>query len=241
MSGRLSAVEADTTIQTLRRQWQRLHRWAGQLDDVATARPSVLSGWTVADLIAHLGRAMDALAVARPAEPGTVPITLAEYLGGYPDRAEQISEVTHDLAARISHDPLGEVEAMAQAALDRLDELRRLGDDPVVQARRAPILLSEMVTSRLIELVVHGDDLARSVRLPGPGPLDPQAVTLVGEALLEVLLVRGGWDLEVVDELAWIRLACGRVPLTGASLAAALQPRSTADSLPDLGSRLPLL
>lgn len=240
MGGRLSGVEVDQTITTLRRQWERLRRWVAQLDDEATARPSVLSGWTVADLVAHLGRAMDALTASRPAEPGSVPLTLAEYLGTYPDRAEEISAVTRELTARIAHDPVGELDAMATAALANLDRLRT-GDDPVIQARRAPILLSEMVTSRLVELVVHADDLARSVRLPGPGPLDPEATRLVSQTLLEVLLDRGGWDLEVADELAWVRLACGRVELTGTTLRAALTPRSTADSLPDLGARLPLL
>jgi uncharacterized protein (TIGR03083 family) len=241
MGGRLSTVEIDTLAAALERQWSRLHRWLGQLDDAALSAPSILDGWSVGDLVAHLGRAMDALAVTRLAEPGTVPLTLAEYLGTYPDRAAEISKVTHELSERIAAAPVREVDAMVRGALARLAELRAEPGDPVLQARRAPILLSEMVLSRLVELVVHGDDLARSTRLPGPGPLDPEATRLVSEALLEVLLDRGGWDLEVVDELAWIRLACGRTPFAVDAVAGALAPRSTADSLPDLGTRLPLL
>jgi uncharacterized protein (TIGR03083 family) len=241
MGGQLSSPELDTLTSTLGRQWERLHRWLAQLDEDALAGPSVLTGWSVADLVAHLGRAMDALAVTRVAEPGTVPLTLAEYLGTYPERAEEISEVTHDLAARIAHAPVAEVDGMARGAVARLAELRAEPGDPVLQARRAPILLSEMVLSRLVELVVHGDDLARSVRLPGPGPVDPEASRLVSDTLLEVLVDRGGWDIEVVDEAAWIRLACGRTPFSVDAVAGALAPRSTADSLPDLGTRLPLL
>src|SRR5665811_2141159 len=76
--------------------------------------------------------------------------------------------------------------------------------------KRQPVLLSTMVTSRLLELVVHADDLVRSTRLvaPGdPGPLEAGAVTVVADALLDVLVDRGGWAVEVVDPIAWLRLA----------------------------------
>lgn len=241
MGGPLNADELTTLASLLEVQWTRLRTWVEQTDAAERQSPSVLPGWTVSELVAHLGRAMGALGVCRPAPPGTVPLTLAEYLGTYPERAEQISAVTRDLAAEIAHDPLAGIDRLAAEAFDRLAELRGVGPDPVVQARRAPILLSEMVLSRLVELVVHGDDLVRSVgSWPGPGPLEPAAVTAVSAALLEVLLDRGGWDLEVVDDLAWVRLATGRAATHGA-VTTALRARSMADSVPDLGGRLPLL
>lgn len=223
-------------------QWARLRTWLDLTGAADDPRPSVLPGWTVAELVAHLGRAMTAVTACRVAGPGVVPLTLGEYLGTYPDRADEIADVTRDLAEEIRADPLAALDRLAGEALDRLTELRRSGDDPVVWARRAPIRLSEMIGSRLVELVVHGDDLARSVAAgPGPGPLEPAAVAAVAQALLEVLVDRGGWDLEVVDDLAWIRLATGRVPASVTGLAAALRTRSAADSVPDLGGRLPLL
>lgn len=225
----------------MRTQWTRLRAWARELDGPTLARPSVLDGWTVAHLVAHLARAFDALAAAGPTPPGTVPLTLAEYLGTYPERAAEIDRVTRELAAATADDPLGAVDRAAADAFARLAELRRLGEDPVVQARRGPILLSEMLTSRLVELVVHGDDLARSAPRPGTSPLDGDAVRRVSDALLEVVVDRGGWDVEVVDPLAWVRLAAGRVPLTGEALRAALAPTYTSDSLPDLGTALPVL
>ena len=90
------------------------------------------------------------------------------------------------------------------------------------------------------------DDLVRSVHgdkapLADASPLDPEAVITVAQALLEIAVDRGGWSLEIVDELAWIRLACGRVPFSVDAVAAALQPAYTSDSLPDLGTALPLL
>ncbi len=240
MGGRQSEDDLDRLVSTLRRQWDRLRGWVGDLDEAIGREPSILPEWTVAELVAHLGRAMDALTACRPA-PGLVPLTLGEYLGTYPDRAAEIAATSRAIAEEIRFDPLGAVDAMAAAAFAHVDELRAGGGDTVVQARRGPILLSEMMLSRLVELVVHGDDLVRSTGRTGDGPLDPEAVDLVAATLLEVLTDRGGWDLEVVDPLAWIRLACGRVPFAMDAVSAALQTRWTSDSLPDLGSMLPLL
>ncbi len=240
MGGRQSDADLDRLQATLRRQWSLLRGWIGELDEAVRREPSVLGSWTVADLVAHLGRAMDALTPARPA-PDLVPLTLGEYLGTYPERAAEIAATSKAIAEEIRFDPLGAVDMMAEAAFAHLAELRAPGGDVVVQARRGPILLSELLLSRLVELVVHGDDLARSLPRTLRSPLDPEAVELVSATLLEVLTDRGGWDLEVVDPLAWIRLACGRVPFSVDAVSAALQPRWTSDSLPDLGSRLPLL
>lgn len=245
MGAPLGRHEVDALAGLLAAQWERLRSWLepdGAHDPAHDPTPSVLPGWTVADLVAHLGRGMSALGACRGAGPGVVTLSLGEYLGTYPERADEIATVTRAMAEEIRPDPLRALDRLAAEALERLTELRRSGDDPVVWARRAPILLSEMIGSRLVELVVHGDDLARSVaRSLGPGPLEPGAVGAVARALLEVLVDRGGWDLEVVDDLAWIRLATGRTPVNVTGVAAALRTRSPADSVPDLGGRLPLL
>lgn len=241
MGGQQSATDLTAIEDVLRRQWLLLRRWMGQLGTSTARMPSVLQGWTVEDLVAHLGRAMDALAIAQPAPAGTIPLSLAEYLSTYQRTAHQTADQTTELAASIRRDPLRAVDGMAEAAFAQLLVLKSLGPDPVVEGRRGPILLSEMLITRLIELVVHGDDLVRSTALAGPRPLDEEAVRLVAEALLEVAVDRGGWDVQIVSPLAWIRLACGRVPFDVDAVAASLEPTYTSDSLPDLGSVLPLL
>ena len=238
-------VDLLTATTLLERQWRTLRAWLDVvLDDEAFAAyadsPSAIEGFTVLELVAHIGRALDALVATRPAEPGAVPLTLAEYLGTYPDRAAEVARVTHELALAIAPDPLRAVDRTAEEAFERLRELGP--DDRVVQARRAPIALSDMVVSRLVELVLHADDLARSVPArPGERPLDPEAVEFVAQALLGIVVTRGGWSLELEDPLLWIRLATGRVAYDVDQLALAVRARFTSDSVPDLNLMLPLL
>lgn len=232
----------------LHTQWAHLRSWIGPLGDNLLGnrnKPSVLPGWTVGELIAHLGRAMDALAVCTPAPAGTRPMELAEYLGSYPERAEDISQVTRDLAVEISAAPLASVEALATGALTRLDELTRDGV-VVVQARRGAITLRDMAMSRLIELVVHAEDLVASLKgkvdSTGPAnPIDREAQRIVAEELLDIVVTRGGWDLELTDPGLWIRLATGRARYNVDDLARAITTDYTAGGVPDLGRMLPIL
>ncbi|QJW35780.1 maleylpyruvate isomerase N-terminal domain-containing protein [Cellulosimicrobium protaetiae] len=236
-------MDSDVTeaAQHLHSQWDRLDRWlrdlGGELDRDA-ARPSVLDGWTVGELVAHLGRVMETLALCGPVPAGTVPLTLAEYLGTYPERADEIEHATRALDEQIAADRLGHVEAFAAAGFARLDEL---ADERVVQARRGPITLLDMVRSRVLELVVHADDLARSFPGVRSDPVDRAALDAVAAELLRVVVTRGGWSLEVREPRLWLRLACGRVPYDVDELARALEPVHTSDAVPDLGRMLPLL
>lgn len=238
-------VDVTTAAAALHSQWDRLHDWVGLMADPRLGREaSVLDGWSIVELWAHLGRAMDALAVCTPVPDGTVPLTLAEYLGSYPDRAADIAETTRQLAAEHATDPVGYVTRSARAAFATLDALGP--GDPVVQARRGPVRLSTMVLSRVVELVVHADDLHRSVRRAHgtdatADPVDPAALALVADELLAIVRARGGWDLEVADARRWVRLAAGRARYDVDELALALQARYTSDAVPDLGRMLPLL
>ena len=238
-------TELAAASDALRAQWDRLRPWVGDVvDDSVGGIPSVLPAWTVAELVAHLGRALDALAACTPLPPGTLSLTLGEYVGTYPGRADEIAETAREIAEEIADDPLSAIDGRERAAFATL---RALGpDDRVVQARRGPVLLSTMVVSRVLELVVHADDLLRSVErapLAGPAfdPVDPGALDLVAHELLDVVVARGGWDLQIVDARAWVRLATGREPYSVGALSAALRAAHPSDALPDLGRMLPLL
>lgn len=241
-------ADLDEISAALRTQWSHLRSWMTPLGDNllgARTKPSSLEGWTNGDLVAHLGRAMDALTACSPAPPGTVPLTLAEYLGSYPDRAQDIADTTRELAESIAAAPLAAVTSLADRALVRLAELGPDGD-LVVQARRAPISLRDMAMSRLIELVVHAQDLVTSltgtVDATGPNnPIERAAQRIVADELLDIVITRGGWSLEVTDPGLWIRLATGRTPYNVDDLSRAITDAYTAGGVPDLGRVLPLV
>ncbi|GAA2517333.1 maleylpyruvate isomerase N-terminal domain-containing protein [Rarobacter incanus] len=241
----------DDARTALAAQWERLDAWLSVLDEVPAwqSRPSTLPDWTVGELVAHLGRAFTALTACEPAPAGTIPLPLAEYLGMYPTRAHEISQVTKALAADIAGDPLAAIRAEARAAFTALDALAGAAPSPgelVVQARRAPITLRDMTISRLIEIVVHAIDLQDSLQgvVDSRGdacPLLPAALQIVADELLRIVVMRGGWSVSVRDPRLWVQLATGRRSYDTDALARALEPQFTSDSIPDLGRVLPIL
>jgi len=133
----------------------------------------------------------------------------------------------------------------------------------VVQARRGPIRLDDFMLTRLVELTVHGDDLARSV-LEGP-PLTRAAVQLAVRCLTGVAAERApGRSVELrvppfaavqcmagpthtrgtppavveTDPVTWLRLAAGRTTWQAATTAGLVR---ASGQRADLAGLLPLL
>ncbi|MFV0253451.1 MAG: maleylpyruvate isomerase N-terminal domain-containing protein [Beutenbergiaceae bacterium] len=233
-------VTLAAVVHDYRQQWEVLSAWLADLPDPAASTPSALPGWTLGDLVGHLGRVHDSVLALTPLElaANDEPLPLSDYLAGYRDTPGRIDELTHAFAARISDDPLRHLDRLADQALERLTQLAS-GGKTVVQARRGPITLLDFTVSRLIELVVHGYDLAPT--LPVPAPVDPTARTIVAQALIEVACHRTGYRIEVVNEEIWIKAATGRITWPAAIAGRAVEPRSISDGTPDLGPALPLL
>lgn len=235
----LTAVVTD-----LREQWDLLRAWLDELPDPASPAPSTLPGWSVGVLVAHLGRVMDSISALRPAGPDDDgdPLSLSEYLATYATADKgYFDRLAHELAASIADDPLAHLDRMADRAFADVAELTAVpdADRAVVMARRGPIMLMDFLVSRLIELVVHGYDLAPT--LPLPTPVDPTARTLVADALIEVARRRTGTAIEVGDQAAWIAAATGRIDWPSAVGKGAVRPSSLSDGTPDLTATLPLL
>ncbi|UFU07159.1 maleylpyruvate isomerase family mycothiol-dependent enzyme [Ruania halotolerans] len=225
-------------VDELHDQWELLR---GRLDDVGAevlASPSSLPEWTVGDLVAHLGRALDAITAAEP-DPTSEPVPLADYLSGYADDAAQIDRRTKEFSAAIAHDPLGGLDATVARAFAHLDTLAPAGPDAVIRTRRGPITVQDFVISRLVELVVHGYDLAPA--MAAPVPVDAGARELVAQALVDVVNRRTGYDLTVSDPATWIKAATGRGTWDDVVTRRALRPEYLSEGLPDLRSVLPLL
>lgn len=202
-------------------------------------RSSVLPGWSVRDLVAHLVVVADSVRhlEALPAHAGV--LSISEYLAGYAARAERITGLTHEAAAELPDLPAAYDERWD----DALSRLRSLQGTDKVLARRGAARLGDFAATRIIEMVVHADDLARSLdngvaEGRGVAPLPRAAPRLVARVLLDVLAARHpGQAVEVrvplvaavqclpgprhtrgtpgnvveCDQQTWTRLAAGRL------------------------------
>lgn len=255
-----------TTVERAREalleQWTALGAWIGELAQPQLAQPSVVEGWSVADLVAHLGVAAGSVTAAVDGPPGKHPLTLSEYVATYREGASAIDARTRD-AARSGG---GSVQQTVDSAFSRAEAALALAPagDPVVTARRGPIRLSDFLVTRCIELVVHGDDLGRSTG-DDTVPLTRAARQLSVRALAGVLAERApGRSVEVrippfaavqcidgprhtrgtppavveTDPVTFLRLATGRLGWAEAATAGRLRLSGLRT---DLSPYLPLL
>ncbi len=196
-------------------QFEVLRVWIGNLGPAELASPSVLPGWTVADLVGHLVGTGDSIAALRVADAEAEPMSVAAYVSNYAPSAQQIGQ-----AARDTTGAAGGAELLAELDRSNGDAQRTLDGlgsaDRVVLARRGPILLSSFLDTRLIELVVHSGDLARS--LPdqkGPTVL-PSAQRRVVGVLRQLLTEAAGNPVEAMaaasqlEPSLFIELSAGR-------------------------------
>jgi len=190
----------------LEKQYAVLADW---LDEVPVSahlvEPVGLGDWTIRELVAHLGLGIGLARFVSSAAPDAVPLSFGEYVRAYPPAAGQIAAMTRDISAEFGDDLVGGFRRTATEAFAALDALP--GD--VLQARRGPITRQDFLMTRLVELVVHGDDLQRAMGR-ADAPLLPGAVEAVGCALAEAYQQRAG-VAPASGGLDWIRRAAGRV------------------------------
>jgi hypothetical protein len=159
--------------------------------------PSTLQSFSIRGLAGHLARAVGStVAYLDRGDPDGAPITAAAYYA----QAVETSDV--DAALNVSVRERGEAEAKDgyQALIARYDEMSgdlqmRLetesSDRKVRVYKDLVLLLDEYLVTRIIELLVHTDDLAVSIGIPTPQPHEAAARLAIAN-LVEVALVRHG-------------------------------------------------
>ncbi|WP_433528862.1 maleylpyruvate isomerase N-terminal domain-containing protein [Micromonospora sp. CA-263727] len=197
------------------------------LDDADLARPTDCPPWNVAQLLAHVhtgvGRLADMLADEAPAQPH---VNAAEYFGVAKftpqvdaDRiASAQASGAPDSASRVAV----EFDRAWRATLAAVD-----ADSPgrVVRTRHGDAMaVTEFLRTRVLEVGVHGLDLAAA--LDRPAWLTPAAGRVIAD------LLTGGREVPV--ELGWDRL-------TLIAKATGRSPRSAAEQALLDGAGLPLL
>jgi len=161
-------------------------------------KPSVLEGMTVGELAAHLAQT-----ITRVPETLALPPT-ALVMGGA-ERFLHTGWATTDASSEantaIRDRARGQAAVGAQAVVQSVragattlaDLLPAQSEDRlVVMSDGVSLDLDDYITTRLLELVVHCDDLAQSVGLPTPD-LPAAAIHAVIELLVKASIARHGW------------------------------------------------
>ncbi|MEP7021414.1 MAG: sterol carrier family protein [Pseudonocardiales bacterium] len=239
-----------------------LTAWLGQLSDEDFGLPSALGDWDVRTLVGHvllvhvgLLRALDRPTNDRPSAPH-------EFVSRYRRDAVMIDQSTREMTGERSVEELR--AKLAEAAL-LIDAKLRQPYPRVIDTPRGVTTAADYLTTRLVELVVHADDLSRSFPEREPVPLPRAALAGATRALAEILAAQApGRTVEVrvppfvavqaidgprhtrgtpanvveTDPLTWLRLATGRV-LFGDAIVAGKATASGSRS--DLTRYLPVL
>jgi hypothetical protein len=171
--------------------------------------PSALNDMTVGALAGHLARAafvvVSYLEAAPDVDPATATTTADEYFEAVVAAGAADPRLDAGIRARATE----EAEAGRDALVERVDatllELdRRFGAEPAERAVKVALgiemPLDEYLVTRMIELVVHSDDLATSAGLETP-EFDAMTMACVVGCMLAMVRARHG-DLAVVRAFA---------------------------------------
>lgn len=170
-------------VDALLEQSGTVRDWLAGLTESDLDEASVLGGWDVRALTAHLVHVHRGLleTLARPARVRS--LALAEYVQAYRPRAA---------AAPVDPRTGAQLVAELEACLEQLtaETAPEVVLPPVVLAPRGPLALDDFVASRIIEVVVHGDDLSRSLAGHPPIRQHRDALGRCCRALVSVLAER---------------------------------------------------
>jgi hypothetical protein len=208
-----------------------------------------------------------------------VPAALSRALAGRATTERALSIAAYTSAWRVASTEIADRDRVAATGLSPADVLGRhdaenaalnaaldaLRGDPVVAARRGPIRMSDLLITRINELVVHSRDLSASVPDLDPVPIDNDALRVAVRMLTAILTERHpGRSVEVrvppyaavqciegprhtrgtpsnvveVDGVSWVELATGRLTWADAVTSGRVDASGERS---DLSAVLPLL
>ena len=175
---------ARSTSPTRSRPWtpsgRWLRAWIGALPRETYAVPSVLDGWTVGDLVAPRRAHPHALRGARAGAGLRPPLTIGGYVAAYAGVADVIRDGAVETAREHGGRPARRPRRRRGPSAGRCSMALVPGE--VMGAMRGPIRSGDLVATRVLELVVHADDLARSLPDREPPAVDRGASALVVRA-----------------------------------------------------------
>jgi len=182
----LVAKASTRPAEALLAQSRALLDWLRRLSVEDFSAPSVLPSWDVRTLTGHLLLVHSGMLRLLDHPSRSAPVPLAEWVRRYRRDVQQIGTAT----AETTDDRSGaELVAELGRAVNEL-AARLLGPEPLPQAVDSPrgvTTLADFVATRAVELVVHADDLSRSLPQLPPVPLPRPALSLCSRTLASVL------------------------------------------------------
>ena len=237
-------MRLESFASTMRAQRTAVLDWLDSLPATDYARASVLPGWDVRTLVGHLLLVVEGGLEQLSTRADAAATPVAEYVTRYRRDAEAIGQRTMEAAG--DHTP-AELIAALRATGDPVAAVSGLPPMAVLRSARGPIRADDWLATRIVELVVHADDLSRSVPSIPPVRLERAALAATVRTLAEILAARApGRSVELrvppfvavqavagprhtrgtppnvveTDALTWIRLATGRMSWADAPVAA---------------------
>lgn len=251
---------ARIAVGELRAQGDRLVEWLAALDAGDFGRPSVLPGWDLRMVLAHLVLVYTGCAQAldRPTDEPAVPA--AQYVRRYRRDVAAIAASTEQVARTRAPTELVAALGAAVAALP----VDVTGTQTVIGGR-GPISTLDWIVTRIVDVVAHCDDLSRSLPDREQVPIERAALATATRALAEIFAAQApGRSVEIrvppfvavqavvgprhtrgtppnvveTDPLTWLRVATGRVAFTDAVSGGAVR---ASGNRADLSEHLPVL
>jgi uncharacterized protein (TIGR03083 family) len=180
MGARLSAQEA------LLEQSRAVLAWLRGLPADAYERPSVLPGWSVRQLAGHLLLVHTGLARALDVPTTEAALPIHEFVTRYRRDVEMITSSTLEASAGLSgRDVVERLESAIDDLASRTNAGLRLSQ--VISTRRGPVTIEDHLATRIVELVVHTDDLNRSLPDASSAALQRSALARCTRTLASIL------------------------------------------------------
>ena len=204
MAPRLGPQEA------LLEQSRTVLAWLQDLPTELFDRPTVLPEWNVRQLVGHLVLVHSSLAASLEQRTKETALPIHEFVTRYRRDVQMIMASTLEESAGLTGP---EVLARLESSIDDL-AVKLTGNvqlSRVIMTRRGPTTIEDYLATRIVEVVVHTDDLNRSLPEVRPATLQRGALARCTRTLAGILAGRHpGRSVEVrIPPYAAVQCAIG--------------------------------
>lgn len=187
----MSEISRDLVLGNLDEQWRTLAEFLGELSEAQWRSPSVLPGWSVQDVVAHMIGTESMLAGLVPPEPDDDPASLPHVRNEIAARNERWV-----LALR-PEEPKAVLDRFVEITGERLRALRDMPDEDFYRRGWTPAgedAYARFMRIRVFDCWLHEQDIRMSVDRPGhdSGPCAEMSLDEVAGAVPYLVGKRAG-------------------------------------------------